>query len=243
VPLSSLLPERDDSVRAAVPPRDAVLVYVGAWMLGQMVASAVALSSGHASISTAGPGWLLAVAAVGWVPLLVAVWAVGRRHGTGSLAADFGLAFRPSDLWGVPIGVITQLVLLRLVYLPLRGIWPGTFSTDRLEQRARDLYDNASGGGVVLLVLAVVIGAPVVEELVYRGLLQGAATRGRRPWLGVVGVAAFFAAVHFQPVEIPGLFTIGLVLGACAWSTRRLGLGIVTHLAFNAAGLLLVARG
>ena len=226
-----------------MPLRDAVLVYVGAWMVGQMVAAAVALGSGHASLSTAGPGWLLAVALVGWIPLVGAVWAVGRRHGTGSLVADFGLNVRPTDLWGVPIGVVTQLVVLRLVYLPLHAAWPDTFSTDRLEQRARELYDSAGGAGVVLLVLAVVVGAPVVEELVYRGLLQGAATRGRRPWLGVLGVAALFAVVHFQPVEIPGLFAIGLVLGACALLTRRLGLGIVTHMAFNATGLLLVARG
>ena len=130
-----------------------------------------------------------------------------------------------------------------MVYLPLQGIWPDTFSTDRLEQRARDLYDHASGAGVLLLVLAVVIGAPIVEELVYRGLLQGSVTRGRREWWGVIGIAALFALIHFQPVEIPGLFSIGLVLGACALLTRRLGLGVVTHMAFNATGLLMVARG
>ena len=66
---------------------------------------------------------------------------------------------------------------------------------------------------------------------------------GSRPWLGVIGIAALFAVIHFQPVEIPGLFTIGLVLGACALLTRRLGLGVVAHMAFNATGLLMVARG
>ena len=243
MPSSSLLPRRDPSSRAAVPGRDATLVFLGAWFVGQMVASAVALGSGHSSVSTAGPGWLFAVAAAGWVPLVAAVWAIGRRHGAGSLAADYGLSFRATDLWGIPIGALTQLVALRVVYLPLHGIWPDTFSTDRLEQRARDLYDSAAGAGLLLLVVTVVVGAPLVEELVYRGLLQGAFTRGRRPWVAVVAVAAFFAVIHFQPIEIPGLFTIGLVLGACAWSTRRLGLGVVAHMAFNAAGLLMVARG
>lgn len=218
-------------------------MFLGAWLVGQVVASAVALGSGHTSVAAAGPAWLLGVAVAGWVPLVVAVWAAGRRFGVGALSADFGLSFRAADLWGVPIGAVTQLVALRVVYLPLQGIWPHAFSTDRLEQRARDLYDHASGGGVLLLVLAVVVGAPIVEELVYRGLLQGSVTSGRRKWWGVVGIAALFALIHFQPVEIPGLFTIGLVLGACALLTRRLGLGVVTHMAFNATGLLMVARG
>jgi membrane protease YdiL (CAAX protease family) len=42
-------------------------------------------------------------------------------------------------------------------------------------------------------------------------------------------------------VEIPGLFVVGLVLGACALFTLRLGLGVVSHMAFNATGLVLVA--
>ena len=111
---------------------------------------------------------------------------------------------------------------------------------DKIEQRARDTVDNA-GGGVVLIVLVVVVGAPLVEELIYRGLLQGAFTRRLSDWIGVVIVAAWFAVVHFQPVETPGLFAVGLVLGACAVRARRLGLGVVAHMAFNATGLILVA--
>ena len=79
-------------------------------------------------------------------------------------------------------------------------------------------------------------GAPLVEELVYRGLLQGAVTRRLGNPLGLVLVAALFAGVHFQPVSLPGLFVVGLVLGVCAVRTGRLGLGVITHLAFNATG-------
>ena len=83
------------------------------------------------------------------------------------------------------------------------------------------------------------VGAPIVEELVYRGLLQrsfvGArSARCRRCWRG----AAWFAIIHFRPVEYPGLFVAGLVFGMCAITTGRLGMSIVTHVAFNATGLL-----
>jgi uncharacterized protein len=161
--------------------------------------------------------------------------------GTGRCRSDWGLQFRVIDLWGIPIGVLTQLVLVPILYWPLRALWPDTFSMDKIQERAQDLYDSASGAGIALLVFIVVVGAPVVEELVYRGLLQGAFTRRCRDWVGVAIVALWFAVIHFQPVETPGLFLVGMVLGACALLTRRLGMGVVAHMAFNASGLVLVA--
>ena len=106
---------------------------------------------------------------------------------------------------GVPIGVLTQLVLVPLVYLPLERLWEDVFTEERLTENAKDLVDRASGGSMVLLVLMVCIGAPIVEELVYRGLLQGsfAARVNHVPaWLAA---SALFALVHFRPVEYPGL--------------------------------------
>ena len=57
-----------------------------------------------------------------------------------------------------------------------------------------------------------------------------------------VMVAALFALVHFSPIEYPGLFAFGLILGTCALRTGRLGMPILAHLAFNATGLLLASR-
>jgi uncharacterized protein len=227
--------------RAPVPVGNAAFMWLGGWMVGQIVAAAIASASGHDTVAESGPGWLFAVALAGWIPLVVGVWANGRRFGTGSLSTDFGFSFKVGDLWGVPIGVLTQLVVLRLVYWPLEAAWPDTFAKEKIEERARDLYENASGAGVLLLVFVVVIGAPVVEELVYRGMLQGAFTRRFQEWLGVCLVALWFAVVHFQPIETPGLFVVGLVLGSCALLSGRLGLGVVAHMAFNATGLVLVA--
>jgi membrane protease YdiL (CAAX protease family) len=43
-----------------------------------------------------------------------------------------------------------------------------------------------------------------------------------------------------QPVEFPGLFAFAFVLGWARYSTARIGMPIVTHMAFNATGLALV---
>lgn len=237
----SLPPIRTAGDRAAISIRDAAVTWVGAWLVGNLVASAIFAASGADSVAEAGPGWLAAGAVAQWVPMVVATWHLGRRDGVGNLSADFGFSFRPVDLIGLPIGLITQLVVVRLVYLPLESLWPDTFTVDKIEQRARDTYESATGGGLVLLVLVIVVGAPLVEELIYRGLLQGAFTRRLDDVIGVVVVALFFALVHFQPVEIPGLFVVGLVLGVCTARTGRLGMSVLAHVAFNATGLVLVA--
>jgi len=218
-----------------------MLTWFAAYVVGAILSSAVFELSGAKTAADLPPGWLTAASLAQWIPMVAAIWYVGKRFGAGNLSADFGLSFRPIDLIGVPLGVITQLVLVRLVYVPLESLWPGTFALDKIEERARTTYESANGGGLVLLVLVVVVGAPLVEELAYRGLLQGAFTRRLSDWIGVVVVAAWFAVIHFQAIEIPGLFVVGLVLGVCAVRTGRLGLGVVTHMAFNATGLILVA--
>ena len=237
----TVAPFRSAGDRADISIRDGVLTWCGAYVVGAILASAVFALSGAASAADLGPGWLTAASLAQWIPMVGAIWYLGTRFGVGTLSADFGLSFRPVDLLGVPLGVITQLVLVRLVYVPLESLWPRTFALDKIEERARTTYDSANGSGLVLLVLVVVVGAPLVEELAYRGLLQGAFTRRLNDWIGVIVVAALFAVVHFQPVEIPGLFVVGLVLGICAVRTGRLGLAVITHLTFNATGLILVA--
>ncbi len=234
-----------NSNRAPISIRDAAIAYLGAWLVGNVAAGAVLSASGEDSVAQAGPTWLVGISVAQWLPFLIALWVLGRRVGAGKPSADYGLSFRPIDLIGIPIGIATQVLLVPLLYVPLESIWPDTFGSDQIEKRARDLWDGASGGGVVLLVALIVVGAPLVEELVYRGLLQGAV--GRRlhqwhGWLAVVLVAALFSLVHFSPVEYPGLFLVGLVLGACALRSGRLGMGVLAHAAFNAAGLVLVAR-
>jgi uncharacterized protein len=58
--------------------------------------------------------------------------------------------------------------------------------------------------------------------------------------LALVASALFFALVHFQPLQIPGLFAFGLILGACAQRTGRLGMGILAHSAFNATAVVML---
>ncbi len=163
---------------------------------------------------------------VKWKELRVAIGAVIRRHDV---------------LVGVPLGIASQLILVNAVNWPLARLFPDSFSFDEVSRRASDLVDTAHGGWVVLLAFVVIVGAPVVEEIVYRGVVQPGLVASWGSSVGVILTAVLFAAIHMQPIEFPGLFAFALVLGWARHSTGTIGLSIATHMAFNATGLVLVA--
>lgn len=214
-----------------------------AWALGAVVVTPLLVVAAGASLGDELTIPQLGLATLGaWAVFGAALAVVTRRFGTGHAAADLGVALRPVDLLGVPLGVATQFVLIPLLYWPLRELWPDTFDPARLEERAQELADRAGGFDTVLLVLMVVVGAPLVEELVYRGLVQRSLSNAVGASAGLLLTAILFAIIHFSPVEYPGLFLAGLVFGGCVALTGRLGMAIVTHAAFNAAGLVTVLR-
>ena len=229
--LPSAAPRPIDAPTAAV-------TFVGAWLVAQIVASLVIVVL-HGSDRSTDPSFeVTAVALAGaWTTYLVAMWLASQRAGSSSMVADYGLRFRPVDVLGLGIGVLCSLVLIRIVYLPLEALWPTTFSEARLNENAQDLVDSASGS-TWMVVAVVVVGAPLMEELFYRGLLQRSLASRYSDGLVVVSVAALFALVHFRPIEIPGLFVIGLVFGFAALRTGRLGMAIMIHAGFNASGIL-----
>lgn len=224
-----------------IDPTTAVIGCLGAWVLGQIVSAIIIGVLAGPEASTDATFSELSAGLVGvWASYLAVMWVISERAGSASFVQDYGFSFRLVDITGLGIGAIAQLVLLRVVYLPLEALWPDTFTQDRLEENAQDLVDRAGGAATLLLIGVVVIGAPIVEELFYRGLLQRplAARFSEGPVL--VAVAAVFAAIHLRPVEFPGLFVFGLVLGFAALRTRRLGMSIAIHVGFNATALLLL---
>ena len=94
------------------------------------------------------------------------------------------------------------------------------------------------------LFASAVVGAPVFEELVFRGLAQTAllSVVGRaRRWSVVVLGSVVFALMHLgQPWQVlPSLFVLGVVLGWLYERTGSLLPGILVHAGFNAVNVAL----
>lgn len=217
----------------------AAAVWVCGWLVAQVVAVIVMSIAGYEEFDEASIGALFIAQCLGWSAFVGGLVFASRATGTGSFADDYSARAKPIDVLGAPLGVLTQLVVLPLVYLPLDHFWPATFNEDKLSETAKDLVDRASGGSAVLLVLMVCVGAPIVEELVYRGMIQGSLAARLNPTIAWIAASAFFMLIHFKPVEYPGLLAAGLLFGACLLVTGRIGPAVTAHIGFNVTGLIL----
>jgi membrane protease YdiL (CAAX protease family) len=91
---------------------------------------------------------------------------------------------------------------------------------------------------VITLGAALVIVAPVVEELLFRGVLQGSLERHLGSWTGVVTTALVFGVLHGQLRFLP-VSLLGLLMGYMVMRTGSLLAGILAHSVHNLAVLCL----
>ena len=171
-----------------------------------------------------------------WVGLLGVPFLAARAKGSGRLSTDFGLRARGRDALGLLAGFAGQ-GLVQLVALLMRPLL-GRQDTGR---NAEELIGRADGVDFAVLALLVVVGAPIVEEVFFRGLLLRSLQRRFGNRWAVPGSALLFGLLHvgdsspaagFLLLLMLGVF--GVVLALLALRTGRLGPGIWAHAGFNA---------
>jgi uncharacterized protein len=221
---------------------DVAVALLAALFLGVLTALAVSPVlpvSGRTSSSAAAAWASLLVLVVPWLAL--AGWPVlaARRRGNGPVR-DFGL--RPT--WrGVLIGFgcgLGGLLTGSVVYdieVALRGGKQFTSSVGDLATQVT----SASQAALLLLALCTAFGAPVVEELAFRGLTYGSFLKSGQPvvW-SVTWTSVLFALYHFEPVRLPVLLAIGVFLGIARASTKSTAASMVAHMTVNLSGALAI---
>jgi membrane protease YdiL (CAAX protease family) len=166
---------------------------------------------------------------------------LARVRGLGSLRRDFGLVVRLRDWPWLAAGVLLQVGAGMLVWVIE---WAG--GTLPKQDVARAL-EQSPAVAQVLGVVAVVVVAPVAEELLFRGLLLRSLLRRFDAPLAVTGSAFVFAAVHLldssaAPLLAP-LALVGLVSGIRAVRTGELSQSILLHAGFNLLSAVFLVGG
>lgn len=172
-----------------------------------------------------------------WVAFVAAV-TLGSRLDT-TLAQRLRLRWSARDMvLGVVAGLVSQFGLLLVIYQVLLRWF---VDPNRVDDAARALTDQIRGpADFVVLLILVGFGAPLVEELFFRGLVyRGFEGLGPR-WVAIVGSGFVFGAVHLQWVQFAGLFAFGVVLGALVAYTGRLGASIWAHVSFNVSTVVVL---
>lgn len=188
-----------------------ICIFLGGMFFGASGDDAAAASwSGQRAALTSACASLLAVAAV----------ALYRRaiYGRNCAVMHSKRGFDPvALLWGVVL-----LLSISVVIDPLLSHLP---SADQ----------NYGRGGWTLL--AVVIAAPVAEELLFRGLLTEMLRRHMGSVAAVILSSAVFALMHLQPAVMIDAFLAGLALCYIYLLTRSIYACILLHIFNNAIAM------
>lgn len=188
--------------------------------------------------------YVVILALVGYGPSLLWGGYVRRRWGAQKLTS-LGWRFRWADLgwgpltWLAAIG--TQIVLAAIVLvfdIPL---------SSNVDSAAELDADRAY---LIATLVTAVIAAPLIEELVFRGLVMRGFLSRMRPSLAIGLQGVLFGVAHVDPVRGVGniglalvLSGVGVAFGVSAYLTRRLGPTIIAHAIFNGVVMAIVLSG
>ena len=209
---------------------DAIISLVGA--IGLSLIVSLTLMSQNIDPEN-GWGLLIAFSApwlalAGWPILATTI----KGNGPG---IDFGLLAPRTHL---RLGFVAGLASLAAASLIAVIV---TRFTGPLSSSAGDVGLNQTGIVLVLFVLMAMFGAPIVEEIAFRGMLYGALAKAHlNEHLVVVITALVFALFHFEPKRFVILFAIGTILGEVRRRTGSTSAAIVAHIVNNTPAALYI---
>lgn len=130
----------------------------------------------------------------------------------------------------VPAWIAAQVIQVAVVALLSRfGLQPDT----GIAERAIASVDP------VVLVVALVIVAPIAEEVFFRGIVFNAWEREYGAQRAVYGSALLFAVIHGSIFNLLPIFVLGVLLAAFYRRTRSLPGSMALHAGFNAISVVL----
>lgn len=138
------------------------------------------------------------------------------------------LNFRKSSpiliLWGIILIIASGVVIE-----PLLELFPPKWF---------NMLSGYMGSGIWAIMTAV-LAAPILEELLFRGVIQRSITMKYGGLTGVVVAAAIFGIIHFNPVQVVNAFVVGLILGFIYYKTNSLISVMIIHAVNNAMAYLI----
>ena len=139
-----------------------------------------------------------------------------------------------SEVSGKTIGLSIPLIVAGMLFINLCSEFLGL--PDLMQDTFLGMSRNVFG------IISITIMAPLVEELLFRGAIQGYMLRkGMKPLNAILIASAIFGIVHMNPIQIPFAFAIGLIFGWLYYRTGSVVPGIIGHFINNSIACLQMA--
>lgn len=138
------------------------------------------------------------------------------------------------EVSGKTIGLSIPLIVAGILFINLCSEFIGL--PDLMQDTFHAMSRNVFG------IISIAIMAPLVEELLFRGAIQGYMLRkGMKPLNAILIASAIFGIVHMNPIQIPFAFAIGMIFGWLYYRTGSVVPGIVGHFINNSIACLQMA--
>ena len=135
---------------------------------------------------------------------------------------------------GKTIGLSIPLIVAGMLFINLCSEFLGL--PDLMQDTFLGMSRNVFG------IISITIMAPLVEELLFRGAIQGYMLRkGIKPLNAILIASAIFGIVHMNPIQIPFAFAIGLIFGWLNYRTGSVVPGIIGLFINNSIACLQMA--
>jgi membrane protease YdiL (CAAX protease family) len=213
-----------------------------AWLLFAFLASVVvataifaAWQGDRANLRTSSyDGVMITIGALASIPVQVAVLAFAARLRRWTPADYFALNSpkRSEIIFAVLFTIALMIVFDLLMVVSGRDLVP-PFQVEA--------YQSAKNSGWMLgLMLAIVVVAPVGEEIAFRGFLYRGLVRPGYERLTIVIISLAWALLHIQYdwLGMAQIFTAGLALGWFRWASGSTTLTIIMHVLINFEAML-----
>ncbi len=117
------------------------------------------------------------------------------------------------------------IICLEFVIEPFIALLP---IDESLVELMKDIKDMP----VTFFFLAVV-AAPVLEEILFRGIILEGYLKNYKPWTAILVSAFLFGLIHLNLAQGVSAFISGILFGWIYWRTRSILLGILLHFINN----------
>lgn len=129
------------------------------------------------------------------------------------------------------IGVILNFVVgIVISLIPWPEAWLSVYET-----QSSQLLETE---GFAMRFIAIVLAAPVMEEVIFRGMMQTYLSRAMPAWLAAAIQCIIFGVIHGTPLWMCYTFMLGILFTVCNKKTETLWTGIVMHIGFNLFAML-----
>ena len=138
------------------------------------------------------------------------------------------------EVSGKTIALSIPLIVAGMIFINLCSEFIGL--PDMMQDTFRAMSRNVFG------IISITIMAPLVEELLFRGAIQGHLQRkGMKPLYAILIASAVFGIVHMNPIQIPFAFAIGMIFGWLYYRTGSVVPGMIGHFINNSIACIQMA--